>query len=253
MNWILLWRSQHASPRKLLHITGRRHSLADNADIHELSLIVSFPGAHSCLSPMMIQAAALMAAFLCMAFSEECSTHPHSLLHILFSHILSNPLALACFKTATMVSAVYWRLYSWFTKRETRSWLRFYPFLFTVLVWLHPPAITLDVSGRSLSESEAVYINACLKLELEVTTGRLQNSSYTLPNRCYSITFVQWMSFSPNKIDLRERIRDLIQKRFGVEVPSWYRACTAAGFVAGLVLKGTIRNVRAVMYAAIIQ
>lgn len=229
MSCIVLLRSQHASPRKLLHITGRRHSWADKADIHALSLIVSFPGARSCLSPVMPQAAALMAAFPCMTFSEECSTHPHSLLHILFSDILSNPLAAACFKTATMVSSVYWRLCSWFTKRDTRSWLWFYPFLFTVLVWLHPEAITLDMSGRNLSGSEAVYVNACLKLELEVTTGLHQNSSYTLTNRCYSITFLQWMTFSPNKSDLRERKRDLIQKRFGVVVPSWYRACTAAG------------------------
>lgn len=165
----------------------------------------------------MPQAAALMVAFPCMTFSEECSTHPHSLLHILFSDILSNPLAAACFKTATMVSAVYWKLCSWFTKKDTHSWLWFYPFWFTVLVWLHSPAITSDLSGRNLSESEAV---------LEVTTGLHQNSSYTLTNRCYSITFLQWMTFSPNKTDLRERKRNLIQS---VEVPSWYQACTAAG------------------------
>lgn len=246
MSCILLLRSQHASPRKLLHIPGRRHSSADNADIHELSLIVSFPGARSCLSPVIPQAAALMAAFPCMTFSEECSTHPHSLLHILFSDILSNPLAAACFKTATMVSAVYWRLCSWFTKRDTRSWLWVYPFLFTVLVRLHPPAITLDVSGRNLSESEAV--NACLKLELEVTNGLHQNSSHTLKNRCYSITFLQWVTFSTDKTDLRERKRDMIQKRFGVDlVPH------SCGIVACPVTKGTIRNVRAVTYAAIIQ
>lgn len=210
MSCILLLRSQHASPRKLPHITGRRHRSADNADIHELSLIVSFPGAHSCLSPVIPQAAALMAAFPCMTFSEECSTHPHSLLHILFSDILSNPLAAARFKTATMVSAVYWRLCSWFTKRDTRSWLWLYTFLFTVLVWPHPPAITLDVSGRNVSESEAVYVNACLKLELEVTTGLNQNSLHTLKSRCSSITFLQWMTFST---DLRERKWDMIQKK----------------------------------------
>lgn len=113
--------------------------------------------ARSRLSPVMPsegpQAAALMAAFPCMTFSEECSTHPHSLLHILLSDIFRNSLAAACFKTATMVSAVYCWVDSWFTKRDTRSSLSFYSFLCTVLVWLYPPAIT---SQMCPVESKAV-------------------------------------------------------------------------------------------------
>lgn len=203
---------------------ARRHSSADNADIRELSLIVSFPGARSCLSPVMPQAAA---AFPCMTFSEECSTHPHSLLHILFSDILSNPLAAACFKTATAVSAVYWRLCSWFTKRDTRSWLWLYPFLFTVLVWLHPTAITSDVSGRNLSVRGC--ISKCM-FETRIRGHNWTSSTHRTPWQTDdSTTFLQWMIFSPDKTNLRERKRDWIQKRVGVEVPSWYRACTAAG------------------------
>lgn len=46
------------------------------------------------------QAVAPMAAFPCKTFSEECGTHPHWPLHILFSDILSNCQAAACLKTA---------------------------------------------------------------------------------------------------------------------------------------------------------
>lgn len=148
-----------------------------------------------------------------------------------FSDILSNPLAAACFKTATMVFCSLLKTMFMFHKKGHALMIVILSiFIYSFGVTSSPPS-TSDVSGRNLSESEAVLLNACLKLELEVTTGLHQNSSYTLANRCYSITFecdtIQYNEwhFRPTKL-IWENATEIWAKKDSV---TRYRACTAAG------------------------